>query len=184
MKKFESAATLKLRRAHDWRILGLRSYRALPSPACGGGRVRAREERIFFNRVGRFCKRVRNMRIMPHNKISSPMIVDTIEAIANGTSESESGGESMKTQKSLYLGVAAVAIALAFGVAPTTVVAQQPATVSVGATDIGGVVRGPNGPEAGVWGIAGTTGLPAKMSTTVVADDHGPHPVPDLPQAH
>jgi len=77
----------------------------------------------------------------------------------------------MKTRNSLYLGVAAVAIALAFGVAPTTVAAQQAATVTVGAKDIGGVVRGPNGPEAGVWVIAETTGLPTKMNKTVVTDD-------------
>ena len=90
----------------------------------------------------------------------------------------------MKTRNSLYLGVAAVAIALAFGVAPTTVVAQQAATVSVGATDIGGVVRGPNGPEAGVWVIAETTDLPTKMNKTVVTDDQGRYLIPDLPKAN
>src|ERR1700719_1129803 len=78
----------------------------------------------------------------------------------------------MKTRQSLYLGVAAVAIALAFGAAPTPVMAQQAAAVSVGASDIGGVVRGPNGPEAGVWVIAETTDLPTKMNKTVVTDDH------------
>ena len=39
--------------------------------------------------------------------------------IANVISETESGGEDMKTRHNLYLGVAAVAIALAFGAAPT-----------------------------------------------------------------
>src|SRR5262249_23131339 len=123
------------------------------------------------------------MRIMPQNKISSPMIVNGDPGIANGTSESESGGENMKTRNSLYLGVAAVAIALAFGVAPTTVVAQQAATVTVGATDIGGVVRGPNGPEAGVWVIAETTDLPTKMRQTVGTDGQGPPPGPGRPHA-
>lgn len=66
----------------------------------------------------------------------------------------------MKTKHSLYLGVAAVAIALAFGTAPTPVSAQQAAAVAIGATDIGGVVTGPKGPEAGVWVIAETTDLP------------------------
>src|SRR5499433_1758780 len=106
-----------------------------------------------------------------------------MRGIANGISESESGGENMKTRKSLYVGVAAVAIALAFGVAPTTVVAQQAATVSVGANDIGGV-RGPNGPEAGVWVIAETTDLPTKMNKTVVTDDQGRYLIPDLPKAN
>src|SRR6266436_2076909 len=143
-----------------------------------------REERIFLNHVGSFCKPMRNMRIMPQNKIRSLTIVDGDPGIANGTSESESGGENMKTRNSLYLGVAAVAIALAFGVAPTTVVAQQATTVSVGATDIGGVVRGPNGPEAGVWVIAETTDLPTKMNKTVVTDDQGRYLIPDLPKAN
>src|SRR5215469_15042913 len=98
-------------------------------------------------------------------------------------SETESGGEDMKTRKSMYLGVAAVAIALAFGAAPTTVVAQEAAAVSIGATDIGGVVRGPNGPEAGVWVIAETTDLPTKMNKTVVTDDQGRYVIPDLPKA-
>jgi len=55
----------------------------------------------------------------------------------------------MITKRGLYSGAAAIAFALA--VAPVSVGAQQntPA-VSIGATDIGGVVR-PSGPEAGVW---------------------------------
>src|SRR5258708_6854030 len=81
--------------------------------------------------------------------------------------------DHMTTKRNLYLGVAAVAIALAFGVAPTPVMAQQAATVSIGATDIGGVGRGPNGPEAGGWVIAETTGLPTKMNKTVVTDNQG-----------
>ena len=60
--------------------------------------------------------------------------------------------------------------------------AQQAATVSIGATDIGGVVRGPNGPEPGVWVIAETTDLPTRMSKTVVTDDQGRYVIPDLPK--
>src|SRR5262252_10510192 len=101
-------------------------------------------------------------------------------------SKFESGGENMEIRKALYLGVAVAAIALACGVAPTTVVAQQQAAapVSIGATDIGGVVSGPKGPEAGVWVIAETTDLPTKMSKTVVTDDQGRYVVPDLPKAN
>ena len=42
----------------------------------------------------------------------------------------------MRTKRGLYLGVAAVAIALAFGVAPTPSSAQNAAAVSIGTTDI------------------------------------------------
>src|SRR5215471_4622673 len=59
----------------------------------------------------------------------------------------------------------------------------QSASVSVGSTDIGGVVRSPNGPEAGVWVIAETTGLPTKYAKIVVTDDRGRYVIPDLPQA-
>src|SRR6266853_1035798 len=90
--------------------------------------------------------------------------------------------DQMITKRGLYSGVAAIACALA--VAPVSVGAQQntPA-VSIGATDIGGVVRGPNGPEAGVWVIAETTDLPTRMIKTVVTDDQGRYVIPDLPKA-
>ena len=54
----------------------------------------------------------------------------------------------------------------------------------VGPTEIAGVVRGPNGPEAGVWVIAETRDLPTKFVKIVVTDDQGRYLVPDLPQAH
>src|SRR3979411_1772748 len=92
--------------------------------------------------------------------------------------------DHMTAKHGFYLGVAAIALALALGVAPTSVSAQQAAVVSIGATDIGGVVRGPNGPEAGVWVIAETTDLPTKMSKTVVTDDQGRYVIPDLPKAN
>ena len=49
--------------------------------------------------------------------------------------------------------------------------------------DIGGVVSGPDGPEAGVWVIAETTDLPTKFSRTVVTDGQGSYVIPDLPDA-
>src|SRR5437879_5292770 len=125
------------------------------------------------------------MRIMPtNNQPACSRVPTTGLGIANVISETESGGEDMKTRNTLYLGVAAVAIALAFGAAPTPVMAQQAAAVSVGASDIGGVVRGPNGPEAGVWVIAETNDLPTKMVKTVVTDDQGRYLIPDLPKAN
>src|SRR4051812_46106199 len=59
----------------------------------------------------------------------------------------------------------------------------QPAAPSLGATDIGGVVTGPNGPEAGVWVIAETTDLPTKYAKIVVTDAAGRYLIPDLPRA-
>src|SRR5712671_2958376 len=91
----------------------------------------------------------------------------------------------MITKCGLYSGAAAIALALALALAPQSVSAQQSApAVSVGATDIGGVVRGPNGPEAGVWVIAETTDLPTRMVRTVVTDDQGRYVIPDLPKAN
>ncbi len=55
--------------------------------------------------------------------------------------------------------------------------------VSIGNNDIGGTVTGPNGPEAGVWVIAETTGLPTKYAKIVVTDDQGRFVIPALPQA-
>jgi hypothetical protein len=49
--------------------------------------------------------------------------------------------------------------------------------------DVGGVVTGPNGPEAGVWVIAETTNLPTRLIKSVVTDDDGRYVVPDLPTA-
>ena len=50
--------------------------------------------------------------------------------------------------------------------------------------DIGGVVTGPKGPEAGVWVIAETTDLPTRFVRIVVTDDRGRYVVPDLPKAN
>src|SRR5258705_11590023 len=77
---------------------------------------------------------------------------------------------------SLTLAAAAGALTLA---APSR--AQQPATIAIDNDDIGGVVLGPNGPEAGVWVIAETTELPTKFAKIVVTDDQGRYVIPDLP---
>ncbi len=64
--------------------------------------------------------------------------------------------------------------------------AQQspPPAVSIDADDIGGVVTGRNGPEAGVWVIAETTELGTRFAKMVVTDDLGRYLIPDLPQAN
>ena len=55
--------------------------------------------------------------------------------------------------------------------------------VALGTDDIGGVVTGPSGPEAGVWVIAETSDLPTLFNRIVVTDDEGRYVVPDLPDA-
>jgi len=60
---------------------------------------------------------------------------------------------------------------------------QVPADVAVDADDIGGVVTGPAGPEAGVWVIAETADLPTPFARIVVTDDQGRFVIPDLPEA-
>jgi hypothetical protein len=60
---------------------------------------------------------------------------------------------------------------------------QQAGTVAIDKDDLGGVVTGPRGPEAGVWVIAETTELPARYAKIAVTDDRGRYLVPDLPAA-
>ena len=66
----------------------------------------------------------------------------------------------------------------------TAMGAQAQQVPAIDADDIGGVVRGPNGPEAGVWVIAETRDLPVRFIRIVVTDDQGRFVVPDLPKAN
>jgi hypothetical protein len=89
------------------------------------------------------------------------------------------------TGRGLHLKLAVVALAVFVAIMFVGVrAAQGPsrATVAVDSDDIGGVVTGPKGPEAGVWVIAeSSAGLPTKLVKTVVTDDQGRYLVPDLP---
>ena len=61
---------------------------------------------------------------------------------------------------------------------------QQPAGApAIDNDDIGGVVTGARGPEAGVWVIAETRGTPTRLFKSVVTDYQGRFVVPDLPNA-
>src|ERR1700742_2682898 len=88
----------------------------------------------------------------------------------------------MRNTGRLYLGAAAIAITLALTGPSAQLGAQTPA-VSIGATDLGGTVNGPNGPEAGVWVIAETNDLGTKFAKMVVTDDQGRYVLPELPKA-
>ena len=65
-------------------------------------------------------------------------------------------------KKQLYLSAAVVGCA--GGVGAGAGAASPPVNVAIDADDIGGVVTGANGPEAGVWVIAETTDLPHQDS--------------------
>src|SRR3954447_6358286 len=87
----------------------------------------------------------------------------------------------MQIKQKFLLNAAAISFVGVLMVAPAPLVAQ-----SIGAIDnddIGGVVTGPSGPEAGVWVIAETTDLGTKFAKMVVTDDQGRYVLPDLPQA-
>src|SRR5436309_8709413 len=86
----------------------------------------------------------------------------------------------MKIGKTLHFGAAAIAIAAFL----TSCQSTPQGSGSVGANDLGGVVTSANGPEAGVWVIAETTGLPTKFAKLVVTDDQGRYLIPDLPKAN
>src|SRR4051812_29299433 len=91
----------------------------------------------------------------------------------------------MRTTGVLYCGAVAAgfAVVLAPSLAHMGAVQGAPDAVAVDADDLGGVVTGPKGPEAGVWVIAETTDLPTKFARIVVTDDRGRYLLPDLPKA-
>ena len=77
-------------------------------------------------------------------------------------------------------------VAACFGLANTLSIGQaqqRGSAVVIDADDIGGVVSGEEGPEAGVWVIAETTDLPTKYRKIVVTDDRGRYLLPDLARA-
>src|SRR5581483_2252999 len=93
------------------------------------------------------------------------------------------GAKTMRT-KALYLTVVLGAGFIAWWAVPRAGVAQtSDASVRIDSDDIGGVVASSKGPEAGVWVIAETTGLPTRLIKEVVTDDRGRYVIPDLPKA-
>jgi hypothetical protein len=79
----------------------------------------------------------------------------------------------MNIKRALYCTLAVIGFA-----APAY---AQKAAVAIDNDDIGGVVRSPRGPEAGVWVIAETNELPTKFAKIVVTDGQGRYVIPDLP---
>jgi hypothetical protein len=80
---------------------------------------------------------------------------------------------------------------LAFGLRAVSILAlmsivapSHAQTVAIDNDDIGGVVSGPNGPEAGVWVIAETRDFQTRFAKIVATDDLGRYVIPDLPSAN
>ena len=92
----------------------------------------------------------------------------------------------MRAKTGLCAGIAAFGVAVFSTVSLTGMSARQVTgeAVRIDGDDIGGVVSGPSGPEAGVWVIAETTDLPTRLIKTVVTDDQGRYVMPDLPRAN
>src|SRR5688572_10970657 len=86
----------------------------------------------------------------------------------------------------VYPALALLAAAAAVSASLATPSASQAAraAVAIDSDDIGGVVTGPRGPEAGVWVIAETRDLPTRLIKSVVTDDQGRYVVPDLPKGN
>src|SRR5688572_12463630 len=59
----------------------------------------------------------------------------------------------------------------------------SPNAIAIDNDDIAGTVTSAKGPEAGVWVIAETVGLPTRVRKIVVTNDQGRYLLPDLPQA-
>ncbi len=79
--------------------------------------------------------------------------------------------------------IASIALVAGAALMGLTACEQAGGDVAIDDDDIGGVVTGPNGPEAGVWVIAETTDLPTTFNRIVVTDDDGRYVLPDLPDA-
>ena len=90
-------------------------------------------------------------------------------------------GAPTPTQAGLGLAVGVIALLVGVGAGARPPAADE--AIPIDDDDIGGVVSGSRGPEAGVWVIAETTELPTKFVRIVVTDDRGRYVVPDLPKA-
>jgi hypothetical protein len=91
----------------------------------------------------------------------------------------------MTIKKAACLGMMSASFLALLSAATATTAVAQPAAgqqVKIDADDIGGVVTGAKGPEAGVWVIAETRDLPTKYVKIVATDDAGRYVIPDLPK--
>ena len=87
----------------------------------------------------------------------------------------------MISVKKSYLSILATGL---LGGAMTVAAPMSASAQTVKADELGGVVTGAKGPEAGAWVIAETTDLPTKYVRIVVTDDQGRYLIPGMPKAN
>ena len=92
----------------------------------------------------------------------------------------------MRMKSLLPLAAVAFCLALIFIGWRTPLNAQRSnvGSPSIDSNDVGGVVNGPNGPEAGVWVIAETKELGTRFVKIVVTDDNGRYVLPGCHALH
>ena len=79
---------------------------------------------------------------------------------------------------------AAVTLGVILSIGTFSPATLQQQAIPIDPDDIGGVVTGPSGPEAGVWVIAETTRPADKVRAIVVTDDRGRYRHPRPAQRH
>src|ERR671931_300634 len=108
--------------------------------------------------------------------------------VGNSRSAGRRRRSNKMTKRPLYLGMIVIGLVVFLTVSLTGMRAGQApagaAAVRIDEDDIGGVVTGPRGPEAGVWVVAETRDTPTRLIKSVVTDDQGRYLVPDLPKAN
>jgi hypothetical protein len=89
----------------------------------------------------------------------------------------------MTTRAAVLMRAGAAASILIVSLLAVQAVARSGDSIQIDADDLAGVVTGSRGPEAGVWVIAETAGLPTRFVKIVVTDEAGRYLIPDLPKA-
>jgi hypothetical protein len=89
----------------------------------------------------------------------------------------------MTTRATVLMRAGAAASILIVSLLGVRAVARSGDSIQIDPDDLAGVVTGSRGPEAGVWVIAETAGLPTRFVKIVVTDEAGRYLIPDLPKA-
>src|SRR5262245_4484408 len=85
------------------------------------------------------------------------------------------------TARRMFALLVGLGLSASFATKAIRISAQTGTPPAIDNNDIGGIVTGAKGPEAGVWVIAETRSTPTRLVRSVVTDDQGRYVVPDLP---
>src|SRR5678815_406206 len=113
-------------------------------------------------------------------RIASSMVVpEVLDCQTHGEHTPGNGRLDMKTTRLIVV----LCCVLGLSISLASLRAQQGGgSVAIDNDDIGGVVTGARGPEAGVWVIAETRDTPTRLVKIVVTNDQGRYVIPDLPR--